>query len=201
MTPERRKAPVRRLVLASTSPFRSELLQRIGVPFDTMAPNVDETLPADEPPAAGVRRLAEAKAGAVAAAAGDALIIGADLVGVVDGVVIGKPGSHERAREQLRRLRGRRVIFHSGLCLLDSRDGRRWVDCVDTGVLFRLLTDEEIERYLLAERPYQCAGSFMSERLGISVVDAIDTADPTALIGLPLIRLCAMLREAGLPVP
>jgi septum formation protein len=189
------------LILASTSPYRRELLQRLRIPFETVAPGVDETPRPAEPAHALARRLSLEKARAVAERRPDALVIGSDQAATLDGVAtIGKPGTHARAVAQLRAASGRTLVFHTGLCLW--RPGAPpIVDCVDTRVRFRALSDEEIERYLWAETPYDCAGSAKSEGLGITLLDAQEGPDPTALVGLPLIRLSAMLREAGLRLP
>ncbi|MBL8258999.1 MAG: septum formation inhibitor Maf [Candidatus Competibacteraceae bacterium] len=193
-------ADSRRLVLASTSPFRRELLARLGLPFAARPPEVDESpLPGEAAPAL-VARLAELKARSVAAREPDALVIGSDQVAVLDGEIVGKPGDHPRAVAQLRRASGRTVVFHTGLCLLDSASGARQVAVERFGVAFRSLTPEMIERYLLREQPYQCAGSFKSEGLGIALFERLDGDDPTSLIGLPLIRLTRMLEAAGFPV-
>ena len=189
------------LVLASSSPYRRELLERLGLSFTAVSPDLDEAPFPGEPPEKQVRRLAEAKARAVAAARPAALVIGSDQLAAVDGTVLSKPGGHEPAVRQLKTMRGRETIFYTGLCLLNGPAGTADIDCVRFGVRFRNYSDEEIERYLRRERPYQCAGSFMSEGLGISLVDRFIGEDPSALIGLPLIRLAAMLRAAGVPVP
>jgi septum formation protein len=189
------------LILASTSAYRRELLQRLRLPFETVAPGVDESSAAGESPDAVARRLSLEKARAVAARRPDAVVIGSDQTATLDGVgVIGKPGSHERATAQLRAASGRTLVFHTGLCVWRP-DGPPLLDCIDTRVRFRALTDDEIERYLRAETPYDCAGSAKSEGLGVTLLEAQDGSDPTALIGLPLIRLSAMLREAGLRLP
>ena len=183
------------LVLASTSPFRRELLARLGLPFETVDPAVDETLLPDETPAASALRLAEAKARAVLARFPDALIIGSDQVACLDDQIFGKPGNHQKAVSQLQAMRGRRVNFHTGLCLLDATSGRAHLRSVPTVVSFRQLSDEEIEGYLRKEQPYNCAGSAKSEGLGIALIARIDGEDPNALIGLPLIALCELLRK------
>ncbi len=190
-----------RLVLASSSPYRRELLARLGLPFECAVPAVDETPRSGEPPRALALRLAPAKARAVSAAYPDALIIGSDQAADLDGEPIGKPGTHARAVEQLRRVSGRRVDFHTALTLLDAASGREQTDVVTVGVRFRTLSDSQIERYLLGEKPYDCAGSAKIEGLGITLVSAVDNDDPTALIGLPLIRLTTMLAAAGVVVP
>ena len=190
-----------KLILGSTSPFRRELLQRLGIPFDTAAPEVDETHLPNETPQQLVKRLSIAKAHAVASHNPDALIIGSDQVAVLDDDILGKPGDHERAVEQLRRASGRSVRFLTGLCLYNSKTDDYQVDVVPFEVVFRKLTDEQIERYLRREQPYNCAGSFKSEALGITLFEAMRGDDPTSLIGLPLIRLTSMLDEAGLHLP
>ena len=190
-----------RIVLGSTSRYRAELLRRLLPDFDQAAPNTDESPLPNEAPAARALRLAIAKADAVARAYADALVIGADQVAEIDGLVLDKPGTGERARIQLAASRGRTVHFHTALCLLDARNGQRQT-CVDhTQVQFRALQPAEIERYVEREQPLDCAGSFKCEGLGISLFDAIHSHDPTALIGLPLIALARLLREAGLDVP
>ena len=189
--------PDRLLVLASTSPFRRQLLARLGLPFSVASPAVDEALLPGEDPAAGALRLSEAKARAVAASYPQALIIGSDQVACLDGQVFGKPGNHERAVAQLQQMRGRTVNFYTGLCLYNSSTGRTQVRGIPTLVTFRQLSDGEIERYLRAETPYNCAGSAKAESLGIVLLDAIHSDDPTALIGLPLIATSQLLREAG----
>jgi MAF protein len=191
----------RTLVLASTSPFRRELLERLNIPFQTFSPVVDESRMDDEPPAEQVVRLSVAKARAGAAAFPDALIIGSDQVAVVEGDVLGKPGNHEKACEQLARLSGREVSFLTGLCLFDSASGLTRAEMVPFHVRFRQLDEARIERYLRYEQPYNCAGSFKSEGLGISLFESMQGDDPNALIGLPLIRLVSWLNEAGVAVP
>jgi len=190
----------RQLVLASTSPFRRELLSRFGIPFETANPQTDESPLPEEDPVTTALRLSEAKARAVAHVFPDALIIGSDQVAVLDGQVFGKPGTHEKAIDQLKIMRGKTVNFFTGLCLLDSKTGEAHVRGIPTLVTFRDLTDEEIENYLIRERPYNCAGSAKSEGLGIAVIARMQGDDPNALIGLPLIALCDLLADAGLPV-
>jgi MAF protein len=187
-----------KLVLASTSPFRRELLARLGLPFETAAPDVDEQRQDQEPPRALVQRLAEAKARAVAERFPDALIIGSDQVACLDGQVLGKPGTRERAIEQLQAASGREVAFETGLCLYDAARDQAQVCCETYRVRFRELSDTEIAGYLEREQPFGCAGSFKSEGLGIALFEEMEGADPTSLIGLPLIRLTALLRGAGL---
>jgi MAF protein len=188
------------LVLASTSPFRRALLARLGLPFRTVAPAVDETRLPDEAPEALVLRLAEAKARAVAGEYPDALIIGSDQVACIDGDVLGKPGSRERAIDQLVQASGRTVTFYTGLCLLDADSGRTQVLCEPFRVHFRTLTRTRIEGYVERERPFNCAGSFKSEGLGIALFERLEGDDPSALVGLPLIRLVAMLEAEGVDV-
>ena len=190
----------RHLVLASTSPFRRELLARLKLPFETAAPRVDETPLPGEAPEATALRLSEAKARAVAPSFPGALIIGSDQVAVLDGRVYGKPGTHEKAVEQLRAMRGRTVNFFTGICLFDGRAGKARIRGVPTLVSFRKLSNASIEDYLLREKPYDCAGAAKSESLGIALIARIQGEDPNALIGLPLIALCDLLEEAGWPV-
>jgi septum formation protein len=195
------KAKQQTLVLASTSPFRKALLQRLGLVFETLSPQVDETPLQGESATAMVKRLSEAKARAGAQQYADALIIGSDQVAVCEGDVLGKPGNHENAHRQLARLAGHRVSFLTGLCLYDASTDEIKLDLVPYHVNFRALTDQQIERYLKAEQPYNCAGSFKSEGLGISLFESMQGEDPNALIGLPLIRLVSWLNEAGIDVP
>lgn len=187
------------IVLASTSVYRRDLLGRLGISIHQQAPRVDETPLPGEAPAALAMRLAVAKAHAVADDHAEALIVGSDQVADCGGRVLGKPGGIENAREQLRASSGREVKFHTAVCLLDTRVGARaaYTALDTTTVAFRALGDAEIERYLERERPFDCAGSFKSEGLGIGLFDSIESRDPTALIGLPLIALCRLLREAG----
>jgi septum formation protein len=189
-----------RLVLASTSPYRRELLGRLRLPFDTARPDVDETPRTAEAPPELAQRLAAAKAAAVAAAHSDAWVIGSDQVAELDGRPIGKSGAREAAIAQLRSMSGRDVVFHTGLCL-QRGDGRRLQALDTTVVRFRSLGDAEIARYVDAEQPFDCAGSFKCEGLGIALFDAIESTDPTALVGLPLIATARLLREAGYPLP
>lgn len=191
----------RSLVLGSTSRYRRELLARLGLPFDVAAPAVDETPRPDEAPRALALRLALAKARAVAGLHPRAIVIGSDQVADLDGEPLGKPGDHERATAQLRRMRGKTVVFHTAVAVVCQDSRFEQVDLAPVRVRFRDLSDDEIERYLRAEQPYDCAGSAKSEGLGIALLDAIDSDDPTALIGLPLIRTCRMLRAAGLVLP
>jgi len=186
------------LILASTSRYRRELLERLRLPFEVVAPHVDETPQPGEAPAALAQRLALAKAQAVAALRPDAVVIGSDQVADLDGEPIGKPGTHERAVAQLQRMRGRRITFQTAVAVVRADRAYARVQLAPVGVSFRALGDAEIEHYLRTERPYDCAGSAKCETLGIALLDAINSDDPTALVGLPLIRTCAMLREAGL---
>ena len=185
------------LVLASTSPYRRELLTRLGIPFEVAAPEVDETPHAGEGPADTALRLAQEKARALAHRYPGALIIGSDQVATLDNLQIGKPGNHERAVAQLQLMRGRTVIFHTALALYDSRNDSVQVKDVQTEVDFRQISDEFIEAYLQKEQPYNCAGSAKSEGLGIVLISAMRGTDPNALIGLPLIELVSMLQYAG----
>ncbi len=192
--------PSPRLVLASTSTYRRELLERLGIPFETANPKTDETPLAGETPEQTALRLSEAKAKAVAAQFPDALIIGSDQVATLNGQIFGKPGNHENAVRQLQTMRGRTVNFFTGLSLFNSKTGTTRTRGVATLVTFRDLSDSEIENYLRREQPYNCAGSAKSEGLGIAVIARMQGDDPNALIGLPLIALCDMLREEGVAV-
>ena len=191
----------RPLVLGSTSRYRRELLGRLGLAFEVEAPRVDETPQPGEAPAALARRLALAKAREVATRRPEAIVIGSDQVADLDGEPIGKPGTHERAVTQLRRMSGHTVIFHTALAVVCQASGFEQQDLAPVEVRFRDLADDEIERYLRAEQPYDCAGSAKSEGLGIALLDAIVSDDPTALVGLPLIRTARLLRAAGLVLP
>jgi septum formation protein len=186
------------LILASTSRYRRELLERLRLPFSTHSPAVDESPLPGEAPAALAERLALAKAHALAQAHPDAVVIGADQVADVDGVAIGKPGDHARATAQLRAMSGRRIVFQTGVAVVRAATGFAEVRRVPVTVRFRSLSDAEIEFYLRAEQPYDCAGSAKCETLGIALLDAIESDDPTALVGLPLIQVSALLRAAGL---
>ncbi len=188
------------LVLASTSPFRRELLSRLIADFQVADPRTDETPLPDETPEALALRLSEAKARAVAPGHPGALIIGSDQVAVCDGRIYGKPGNHERAVAQLQELRGRTVNFFTGLCLLDTRNNQAHVRGIPSLVTFRNLTDQEIAAYLEREPAYNCAGSAKSEGLGIALIARLEGSDPNALVGLPLIALCDLFRETGLRV-
>ena len=192
---------MRPLVLASSSPYRRELLQRLQLPFTSCSPNIDERPLADETPEVLVQRLAVAKARALRAQFLQHLIIGSDQVAVLDGQILGKPGTAATAIAQLTAASGRSVIFYTGLCLLDSASGTIQVDCVPFTVHFRSLSPAQISRYIEREQPLDCAGSFKSEGLGISLFRATEGEDATSLIGLPLIRLCDMLSQAGIAIP
>ncbi len=192
---------MRHLLLASSSPYRRELLSRLQLPFDCASPEIDETPRPDEAPEQLVRRLAREKAQALAPRYRDHLIIGSDQVAVLDQRTLGKPHTFERARRQLHDCSGKAVTFLTGLALLDSQSSAVQVDCVAFTVHFRPLSDQQIERYLNAEQPFDCAGSFKAEGLGVSLFSATQGEDATSLIGLPLIRLVTMLNEAGIQVP
>lgn len=188
------------IVLASTSLFRRELLARLGLPFETANPNVDETARHGETPETTALRLSEDKARAVARQYPEALIIGSDQVAYLDGQVFGKPGTHENAAKQLQTMRGRTVNFYTGLCLLNAKTGKVQLRGVPTLVTFRNLTRDEIENYLRKEKPYNCAGSAKSEGLGIAIIAKMEGEDPNALTGLPLIALCDFLRNESVYV-
>lgn len=187
----------RAVVLGSTSKYRAELLHRLHLPFEQAAPNVDETPLPGEAPEQVARRLALAKARDVAVRFPQAVVIGSDQVADLAGTPLGKPGTHERAVAQLRAMRGQTVVFQTALAVVCLETGFEQVDLAAVRVLFRDLSDDEIERYLRAEQPYDCAGSAKSEGLGIALLDRIENDDPTALVGLPLIRTCRLLRAAG----
>jgi septum formation protein len=184
------------LILASTSRYRREMLQRLRLPFEVLSPEVDETPLPGEAPAALALRLSLAKARAVQQRRPDAVVIGSDQVADLDGEPIGKPHTHERAVQQLTRLSGRQVVFQTGVAVVAP--GFAQAELAAVRVRFRVLQASEIEHYLRLEQPYDCAGSAKSETLGIALLEAIDSDDPTALVGLPLIRTCALLRAAGI---
>ncbi|PUA20094.1 Maf-like protein [Glaciimonas sp. PCH181] len=190
-----------RLILASSSQYRKELLSRLHLPFDILVPDIDETAHAGETPEMTALRLAKEKAMAVARIAPGALIIGSDQIATLNGEQIGKPGNHENALRQLQKMRGQRVIFHTALCLWDSRSAQpaetAQLENIQTFVTFRHLPDAELDAYLRIEQPYDCAGSAKNEGLGIAILEKIESTDPTALTGLPLIALTGMLRRAG----
>lgn len=190
----------RTVVLASTSPYRRELLARLELSFATAAPEVDESAHEQESPQDLVARLSQAKARACAAQFADALLIGSDQVAVIGGEILGKPGSRDRAREQLANASGRCVQFLTGLCLYDALNDTEQLHVEPFSVQFRHLSADQIDRYLDREQPYNCAGSFKSEGLGIALFEKMIGDDPSALMGLPLIRLTRMLENAGLAV-
>lgn len=190
----------RRLVLASTSAYRRALLGRLGLPFDCAAPHVDEAPLPGEAAAATARRLAQAKAAAVAPRFPDALIIGSDQVASLGALRLEKPGNHANAVRQLRALSGQTAQFDTAVCVLDAAHDRHWTRLVPCRVTFRALDAQLIEAYLRREQPYDCAGSAKSEGLGIALIERMETDDPTALIGLPLIALTELLAAAGRPV-
>lgn len=186
-----------KLVLASTSRYRRELLSRLGLPFEVAAPEVDETPRQDECPSQTALRLSEAKARAVAERYPEHLIIGSDQVLMLEGKQLGKPGNFENACQQLQAMQGKPMVFHTALCLLNSRSGRVQLRDIPTTIHIRPLTARQIESYLHKEQPYDCAGSARSEGLGIALIERYETADPNALIGLPLIALTEMLAKEG----
>jgi septum formation protein len=190
----------RQLILASTSIYRRHLLERLRLPFSVIASDVDELALPDEAPAPLARRLALAKAQAVAAQHPECVVIGSDQVADLNGEALGKPGNHARAVAQLQRMRGQTVIFQTAVAVVCQASGFAQSELAQVKVQFRDLSDDQIERYLLAERPYDCAGSAKSEGLGIALLARIDNDDPTALVGLPLIRTCQLLEAAGLRV-
>ncbi|MTV37779.1 Maf-like protein [Duganella radicis] len=185
------------LVLASSSAYRKTLLSRLQLPFEVAIPDIDETPLPGETPSATALRLAREKAAAVAANMPGAIVIGSDQVATLDDEQIGKPGNHANALAQLQKMRGREVIFHTALCVWDGRNNTAQVEDIQTVVKFRDLPDEELDAYLRIERPYDCAGSAKNEALGIAILERIDSSDPTALTGLPLIALTGMLRNLG----
>jgi septum formation protein len=187
----------RAVILGSTSVYRRELLSRLRIPFDVQAPDVDETALSNESPLQLAQRLALAKAHAVAQKFPESVVIGSDQVADLDGLALGKPGNFERATVQLQQMRGKTVVFHTAVAVVCHATGFVAQDCASVNVVFRDLSDAEITAYLLAETPYDCAGSAKSEGLGIALLSSIDSDDPTALVGLPLIRTCNMLRAAG----
>lgn len=186
-----------RLILASTSRYRRELLERLRLPFEVMSPGVDETPLKGELPRDLACRLANAKARAVAHLHPNAVVIGSDQVADLDGLPLGKPGTHDKATLQLRQMRGHRVVFQTAVTVVCHATGFEQTRLAAVTVRFRDVSDEDIENYLRTEQPYDCAGSAKSEGLGIALLEAIDSDDPTALIGLPLIRTCELLRAAG----
>jgi septum formation protein len=188
------------LVLASSSRYRRSLLERLRLPFSCASPDIDESALDGEHPRATALRLAENKARAIGAVYAEAHIIGSDQVAVLDGKPLGKPGTHDAALAQLLAVRGRSVVFHSAVCLLNAHSGRSHVEEVPTTVYFRRYTRAQAARYLEIEKPYDCAGSAKIESLGIALVERVDSTDPTALIGLPLIVLVSMLKNIGVEI-
>jgi MAF protein len=191
---------MKKLILASSSAYRRALLDKLGLPYECISPDIDESVRDGESPETLARRLSLEKAQAIARHNSDALIIGSDQVAVLDGALIGKPLNHDRARDQLLRASGRCVRFVTGLCLLDSDSQQSQVEAIDFRVHFRRLSADQVERYLKREQPYQCAGSFKAEGLGIALFERLEGDDPNSLIGLPLIRLIRMLENAGVQV-
>ena len=190
----------RKIILGSTSRYRQELLSRLRMPFDTERPDVDEAPLPGEVPAMLARRLALAKAREVSRRFPEAVVIGSDQVADLGGEPLGKPGTHDRAVAQLRRMRGQTVVFQTAVAVVCAATGFEQLDLAAVKVVFRDIDDQEIERYLRAEEPYDCAGSAKSEGLGIALLSRIDNDDPSALVGLPLIRTCHMLRAAGVSI-
>jgi septum formation protein len=188
------------IVLASTSTYRRELLQRLRLPFTVQAPRIAEHALAGEAPRATALRLALAKARNIAAERPEAIVIGSDQVADVDGEALSKPGTHDAALAQLTRMQGREVVFHTALAVIDPRGGHH-LDDVPTAVRFRVLPAAQLDAYLRAEQPYDCAGAAKIESLGITLLESVRSDDPTALIGLPLIRLTSMLAACGVPLP
>ena len=188
------------LILASSSPYRKELLARLGLAFETVSPEVDESPLPQESPQDTALRLAQVKARKIAETHLEALVIGCDQVATLDGMQLGKPGNHENATKQLRMMQGRTVIFHSALCLYNAKTLTMQAEVVPYEVAFRQLSDEQIERYLRTEQPYNCAGSAKSEGLGIALISSMHGSDPNALIGLPLIKLITMLQNEKVDV-
>lgn len=188
------------LILASSSTFRQELLQRLQLPFRVLSPNIDETHTPAESPRAYASRLAQQKARVIAQQNPGAVVIGSDQCAYLDGEILGKPGNHANALKQLQNAQGKEVVFFTGLSVQRISSGIELVDCIEYRVGFRQLRDQQLENYLRKEQPYNCAGSFKSEAYGISLLSYMSGDDPTALIGLPLIRLTSMLEEAGIEV-
>ena len=188
------------LILASSSPFRQELLQRLHLPFEAISPDIDETRHLQEPAQQYVSRLAEEKARKISQHHPDHVVIGSDQCALLDGEILGKPGNHENAMKQLQKARGKEVVFYTGLSVQLATRNLCLVDCIEFRVGFRQLSDAQLEHYLLEEQPYNCAGSFKSEAYGITLFSHMQGDDPTALVGLPLIRLTAMLEQAGVQV-
>jgi len=192
---------MQKLVLASTSPFRQQILRKLNIEFDTASPDVNEDRLHNETPQQLVTRLSEAKAKAVAGRFPDALIIGSDQVAVLDNEILGKPLNHENARQQLTMASSKKITFYTGLCLFNSATENSQVRCVPFHVYFRKLSENQIEHYLQTDKPYNCAGSFKSEGFGISLFEKLEGDDPNTLIGLPLIELIRLLANEGIDVP
>lgn len=190
--------PVQDIILASSSPYRQVLFRRLGLPFRCVAPDINEISNADESPEQLVRRLAESKAQKVAEQHSASIVIGSDQVASLDNEILAKPVTHKQAKAQLERTSNHWVCFNTGLCVINTRTHSVQIDCIPYYVKFRMLDSAEIERYLIIEQPFDCAGSFKSEGLGIALLAEMKGNDPTALIGLPLIRLCEMLRLEGM---
>ena len=195
------KETIINIILASSSPYRRSLLQRLEIPFESESPDVDESQLEGETPTDLVLRLAEMKARAISTEHPETLIIGSDQVAIADDEILGKPGNHENAVTQLKKISGKSIVFLTGLCVINIANNNMQGDCISYTVHFRDLTEAEIERYLLQEKPYDCAGAFKSEAYGVSLVRLMEGDDPTSLIGLPLIRLSEMLRNEGLNIP
>jgi len=189
------------LILASSSPYRRDLLARFQIPFICQSPVIDETALDSENATGLVMRLSEQKARKVAMSHPAAIIIGSDQVAMLNDQILAKPGSHEKARQQLERVSGQNVVFNTGLCVINAATNSVQIDCIPYSVKFRVLDANEIESYLAKEKPYDCAGSFKSEGLGVSLLEKMSGDDPAALIGLPLIRLSQMLRNEGIALP
>lgn len=189
------------IILASSSPYRRELMQRLGIEFICESPDIDESLTQDESPSSYVQRVSEMKARAIVRQHNNAIVIGSDQTMLCGKDIMGKPGDHEQAKSQLARMSGQKITFYTGLSVINSVKNTVQTDCIEFVVFFRELNEQEIEDYLNKEKPYDCAGSFKSESLGISLLSKMQGDDPTALIGLPLIRLCEMLRSEGIEIP
>lgn len=189
------------LILASSSAYRRQLLDRLGLPYRAITPDIDESLNPGEAPLAASLRLARAKATAVAGCHSEGLVIGSDQIAVLNGRCLGKPGNAARAAAQLAAMSGQTLVFHTAVCLLDAASGREQFESVPTTVWMRSLGAAEIDRYLQRDEPYDCAGSAKIESLGIALAERVSSDDPTALIGLPLIALCRMLRAEGVALP
>lgn len=190
-----------KLILASSSPYRKALLQRLDIPFSCRSPEIDESPLTEETPEQQVLRLAHTKAARIGEQDPDALVIGSDQLAVLDDCVLGKPGNQDNARRQLQQMSNKPVQFLTAICLLNTATGAKQLSCVRDTVYFRSLSTQQIDRYLVREQPFQCAGSFKSEAMGITLIEKIDSSDPTALIGLPLITLTEMLQNEGYNIP